>query len=208
MKFEKLNKDKIKVTLNIDDLNRNNLDLNAFMSNSEETNSLFLDVLEKAEKDYDFSTDNYNLKVEAVALADGTFALTITRILDTYIASEPAKKKVHATRKIPKFEPTSMIYKFANFEDFCGFMEALVNNPSINYKQISKNSILYNFKDSYYLVLSNINIKSKGLKTLFTLITEFATYISSSDLFAAKLHESGKIIFKTKAIQNGVKYFG
>ena len=64
MKFEKVNNDKIKVTLSKADLEANDIDMHSFMSNSEETQSLFLSVLDKAERDYGFSTDNYKLKVE------------------------------------------------------------------------------------------------------------------------------------------------
>lgn len=37
MKFEKISKDKIKVTINIDDLNKKDIDLHSFMADSDET---------------------------------------------------------------------------------------------------------------------------------------------------------------------------
>ena len=49
MKFEKVNNDKIKITISSDDLEANNIDFHSFMSNSNETQSLFLSVLDKAE---------------------------------------------------------------------------------------------------------------------------------------------------------------
>ena len=79
MKFEKVNNDKMRVTLSRDDLKANDIDLHSFMSDSSETESLFLAVLNKAEQDYGFSTDNYRLKVETFAMDDGNFILTITR---------------------------------------------------------------------------------------------------------------------------------
>ena len=207
MKFEKLNKDKIKVTLNTDDLTANDIDFHSFMSNSDETHSLFLDVLEKAEKDYGFSTENYNLKVETVALANGNFILTITRVLDNELNTEPIRKKLHVSRKIPVVENSSIIYKFNSFDDFCNFSLALDNTSLINYKKIAKDYILYNYQNKYYLIMSNINIKSRELKNLFSLITEFATYVSSNDTYIAKLHEIGSIVFNKKAIQTCIKYF-
>ena len=68
MKFEKVNNDKIKITLNSKDLEANDIDFHSFMSNSSQTQSLFLAVLDKAERDYGFSTDNYQLKVETVVI--------------------------------------------------------------------------------------------------------------------------------------------
>ena len=62
------------------------------MSDSSETQSLFLSVLDKAEKDYGFITDNYQLKVETYALDNGTFMLTITR---SRSKNEPERKKYY-----------------------------------------------------------------------------------------------------------------
>lgn len=208
MKFEKLSKDKIKVTINTDDLDYNNIDFSDFMTNSDETHSLFLHVLETAEKDYGFSTENYNLKVETVALSNGNFSLTITRVLDNVANSEVVSpKKPRVSRKIPNINSTSVIYKFNSFDDFCNLSNSLNNSTLFNYKQISKDSVLYYYKDKYYLLLKEINIKFHNLKGLFAIFTEFATYVNSSNIFNAKLYESGKVIFKKRALQNCIKYF-
>ena len=51
MKLEKLNDNKIRITLNLDDLKENHIDFHTFMSNSIESQELFLDMLDKAEKE-------------------------------------------------------------------------------------------------------------------------------------------------------------
>ena len=50
MQIEKINNNKLKVILNIDDLEENNIDLNTFMANSLESQELFLDILDLAEE--------------------------------------------------------------------------------------------------------------------------------------------------------------
>ena len=50
MKFEKLNENKIRIILSNQDLADKNIDFNSFMSNSAETQTLFLDMLEEAEE--------------------------------------------------------------------------------------------------------------------------------------------------------------
>ena len=107
MKFEKINDDKIKITLSSADLEANDLDLHSFMSDSSETQSLFLSVLDKAEKDYGFITDNYQLKVETYALDNGTFMLTITR---SRSKNEPERKKFKVSRKVPNMSTASLIH--------------------------------------------------------------------------------------------------
>ena len=79
MKFEKLNENKIRITLNNQDLIEKNIDFHSFMSNSKESQNLFLDMLDEAEKKVGFVTKDYKLRIEALAMSDGNFILTITR---------------------------------------------------------------------------------------------------------------------------------
>ena len=70
MKFEKLTENKIRITLNIEDLEEKNIDFHSFMSSSLESQDLFLDMLEKAEKEIGFITKDYKLIIEAIATSD------------------------------------------------------------------------------------------------------------------------------------------
>ena len=79
MKFEKLNENKIRITISSKDLIEKNIDFNSILSNSTETQDLFLNVLEEAEEKVGFITKDHKIKIEALAMADGDFVLTITR---------------------------------------------------------------------------------------------------------------------------------
>lgn len=206
MKFEKINKDKIKVTLDNEDLIKNCIDLHSFMSNSEESHSLFLDVLEKAEKDYGFSTENYNLKVETLALSDGNFILTITRTLESDLQNRAPRKKLRVTRKKHNEKIAVAIYKFNTFDDFCNLTQSLNTSTLIDTDDICSDSILYSYNNNYYLILDNIHI-STNANSLLAMLTEFSTYVSSSNSYISKLHENGNLIFKSRAIQNCEKFF-
>lgn len=209
MKFEKVNNDKIKVTLNTADLEANDIDLHSFMSNSSETQSLFLSVLDKAAKDYGFSTENYRLRVETLALENGSFLLTITRskISESGVTKPSVRKRFRVSRKMPGALSSSLMYKFNTFEDFCGFVEFLSVSGLPNVDKISKTSMLYSYNNFYYLVFSNINPKYPSLKAIYSLIVEFGTYIEYSDAFMAKLHECGSLIIKDHALKVCSKYF-
>ena len=208
MKFEKVNNDKIKITLSSADLEANDIDFHSFMSNSNETQSLFLAVLDKAEKDYGFSTDNYQLKVETLALDNGNFILTITRSRVSNTAeSNIEKKKFKVSRKVPNLTSASLIYKFNSFEDFCDFIEFLSFSEMTDDDKISKASMLYCYNSYYYLIFSNINVKYTYLKALCSAITEFATYVDYSEALAAKLHESATLVIKDHVIKICSKYF-
>ena len=70
MKIEKLDENKIRITLNMDDLNERDIDYHTFMSNSIETQSIFIDMLNTAEKEVGFNTDDCRIMIEALALKD------------------------------------------------------------------------------------------------------------------------------------------
>ena len=57
MKLEKLNDNKIRITLNSEDLKENDIDFHTFMSNPIESQELFFSVLDRAEKELGFVTD-------------------------------------------------------------------------------------------------------------------------------------------------------
>ena len=63
MQIEKLNENKIRIILNLDDLKENNIDLHSFMASSIETQDLFYDMLDKAEKEVGFDTKDYKLMI-------------------------------------------------------------------------------------------------------------------------------------------------
>ena len=207
MKFEKLNENKIRITLNNQDLLDKNIDFHSFMSNSKESQNLFLDMLDEAEKKVGFVTKDYKLRIEALAMSDGNFILTITRFgknIDNP-SKNPKNKNLKIKRKNLDLTSKQLIYRFDSFEDFCSFSGFISKIDNIH--SISKSVILYLYQNSYYLCISNINTEHSSIKQLYTLITEFGTYVDNSEMFARKLTECGKIVMKNNAIRTCNKFF-
>lgn len=205
MRFEKINENKIKITLNKQDLDEKHIDYHSFMSSSVESQDLFFDMLDEAEKEIGFTTKNYQIRIEALAVAGGNFILTITRSLpDT--EKNLSKRKIHIKRKKSNFDESNLIYSFLNFDDYFSFLDFLSNN-NFDVTHIAKNITLFEYKDIYYLAFFNINSTYVDLKKFFSSITEFASYVNNSDLFIRKLNEYGKIIMKNNALKIGIQNF-
>ena len=66
MKFEKLNENKIKIIVSMKDLEDKDISLHDFMSNSIESQELFLDLLEEAEEKVGFKTSNCKIRDESI----------------------------------------------------------------------------------------------------------------------------------------------
>lgn len=205
MRFEKLNEDKIRITLSHEDLIKKDIDFHSFMTNSIESQDLFLDMLEEAEKEIGFVTRDYKIRIEALAMAGGDFILTITRSLPETIKNN-SKKKVHIKRKKQNITTNQVVYSFSTFDDYCSFID-FFRESNFKYTNIADYILLYEYKDNYYLVFNNINISYPNLKSLFCLITEFASFVNHPEVFISRLLESGNLIMKHNAIRTSLKHF-
>ncbi len=204
MKIEKLTEDKIRITLNLEDLESKNIDLHSFMANSKETQNLFGEMLDKLEKEIGFVTKNYRLSVEAIATQAGTFVLTITRLLDPNLISP---KKIHIKRKSISNTCSTLIYKFDNFDDLCLLCEFIKKNDHLkNIVSILDNVSLY-YYNNYYIVIKNINLEIEILKNICSVFSEFGKYINNPILFEKKLQEYGKLVLAEGTIDCIIKKF-
>ena len=206
MKFEKLNENKIRITLTIQDLAEKEIDFHVFMSNSAEVQDVLLDMLEQAKKETGFDPEDYNLKVEALVMADTNFIFTITK-LPPEEKSKISKRKFTVKRKNIVPSSTQAVYCFNSFDDFNDFLVFLSKNTLFNYKKLAKSITLYEYKEKYYLLMNNINTEFIDKIKFYTCITEFAKCVTNSKVFASKLKECGTLIMKNNALEIGLKHF-
>lgn len=206
MKFEKLNENKIRITLTIQDLAEKEIDFHVFMSNSAEAQDVLLDMLEQAKKETGFDPEDYNLKVEALVMADTNFIFTITK-LPPEEKSKISKRKFTVKRKNIVPSSAQAVYCFNSFDDFNDFLVFLSKNTLFNYKKLAKSITLYEYKEKYYLLMNNINTEFIDKIKFYTCITEFAKCVTNSKVFASKLKECGTLIMKNNALEIGFKHF-
>lgn len=181
------------------------------MSNSIESQDIFLDMLNKADEEVGFNTDDCRIMIEALALKDGHFVLTITKFehsAEEKPTSNSKKKNLHIKRKSPTVNFEKTIYSFESFDAFCDFCTFLKDN--LHESQISefaKSSDLYEYNSNFYLILSDINVTSPNLKYICSSITEFAHFVNSSELFERKVKEYGRLIISSSALLTCMEYF-
>lgn len=197
MRFEKLSNDKIRIILNLQDLEDNDIDYQSFMSNSSDSQKLFMEILNEAEEQIGFITKDYKLMIEALATIDGDFIITVTRSLpDIDLTSNNKKRTIRAKRKSHKLSNDTIIYEFESFDDVSDFVLLLKNLNITGMITFTKDFSLYTYKNNYYLVMENINKDFSGIKVFLCTLTEFGKSVNNSNLFKNKLAEYGKIIVK------------
>ena len=204
MKIEKLTDNKIRIIIDLDELSEKNIDINSLTKNNDTAHSLFQTILNEAEKQVGFKVQNCKLLVEAFSTKDGYVVFTLTKYKND---SSHSPKKVKYRRKTLSNTYKNAIYKFNNFDEFCNFCTYCSTCKLSNLKGFAKNISLYEYKDFYYLIFTNINIEYKDTSFFYTSISEFSNLISNSIILKSKLVEHGKVIFKANAVANGIKYF-
>lgn len=203
MRFEKINENKIRITLNLDDLAKRNIDFHSFMTDSIESQDLFIYCLNKAEKEIGFVTKDYRLRIEAISIpSNGDFILIITRTPPE--KNKSSKKKIHMKKNNINLNKTQAIYCFSSFDDYISFI-CFLKNYNFKFTTLADFILLYQYKNKYYLVLNNINLSYPNLKNLLYYFTEFSTFISSSNIQISKLAENGTIILKHNALKTSIK---
>lgn len=210
MKFEKLSENKIRIILSMHDLEEKDIDFHNFMSNSLESQDLFLDMLEEAEEKIGFKAQNCKIKIEALAMSEDNFVLTITKVLPNTNKKEMqklSKVKPKIKRKTNNAISKHLIYKFNSFDDYCNFIEFLLSNNLKDSFKIAEKITVYTYNNYYFLDLYSISETYKNSEIFTNLITEFGSYILNADLFFAKLNESGRIFIKNNAIKKSLLKF-
>lgn len=217
MKIEKLTENKIRVVVNLEDLIENNTSLHALMTKTTESQSFFLDILSKAEKEVNFHTEGCKLLIEAFSSEDDVLVLTITKYStskqkqnsntkssnDYSLKTKPAIK-----RKSINYSSQDTLYSFTDFDEFCEFCKYLAKSTNLNIKKIAKRFSLYNYNSTYYLIVQEISDDVNLSKHFHSIASEFGKPIFYSKGFINKLLEHGRPIMKKNAITTCIKYFG
>lgn len=197
MKIEKLNENKIKFTITIDDLTARNIDLYSFVYNSPESQDLFWDMMNEAEREYGFNVDDSMIYVETATAGSESFTLTVTKTNEKPLL-KVNKEKVLAPKENVKLKRKKMpyfikngIFKFESFDDLCAFCKVANTKAIVDTK-------LYSYNDNYFL-------KAGIMPT--TSILEYAQISKDPDLLSAKLDEYGKMIIDCNVIELITKHF-
>lgn len=203
MKIEKLNEDKIRITLDMNDLAEKDIDFHAFMSNPIESQNLFLDMLEQAEKEVGFKTRDCKIMLEAIAMSDGVFVLTVTRVQPEVAKSDtPVRKKVKIRRKIKNIDINKCaIFEFMNFDDFYDFGTSLSSQAISAISKTIGSSKLYFYNSKYYLIVDKITNDQSLIKHFCSSILEFGKLVSNSGTYKSTITEHGKLVIKKDAIR-------
>lgn len=208
MKIEKLTENKIQIILKKTDFKDKEININQLLLTTTESQKLFLEILNRAEKELNFDTTGHKLLIDAIIENDDIFTFTITKYLEKELNKKNTSKKIISLAKKNKtFNASSLIYEFNCFEDFCDFCDYIHNAKNMNINGLYKHSILYLYNSTYYLSIDDLNFSDQQSIAFHSSLLEFSSLAKYTKNFKFKLKEHGKVIMKNNAIRTGIRYF-
>lgn len=199
MYIERLDENKIKVTLCGDDIKMWNVDLKNFSENTAEAQDMFWYALKKAEQDVNFKVNqNSQLIVETTIEGDDGFVMYISRIdnetelADALVkAGKRAKQSEFKSRHKGRMYPLLRIFKFSDFEDLCcGIKE-------IHELYIGKSRLLKYMGNFYLELLPQDNF---GNFEMDNILSEFGEKAKRPLMLQGVLNEHGKLMIAADAV--------
>ena len=185
MKIEKLNENKLKITLDINDLKSRNIDIKSFVSNSPESQDLFWDVMQEAEKEFGFNVDESMVYVEALSNSAGSFTLFITKTNEKPAPKPKLPTNYKFTRKEFPSTLNNSLFEFTSLENLRDFCKASL---MYNYD----GTTLYSYNNEYYLLVDTCSSKD---------ILEYSYHVPNKDIMLAKINEYGKKLLEGDALE-------
>ncbi|NLD50713.1 MAG: adaptor protein MecA [Clostridiaceae bacterium] len=208
MKIEKINDNKIKVTISLNDLEERNIDLNSINYNSPATQELFWDMMEQAEIQFGFNASDSQLAIEAVPDESEGFVVIITKLdedgdfesIQKYIKNKFKKTDLKVKKKSQKLCSSIVVYSFNSFEDLYQLSNRL------RYIYFGE-STLYRLKDIYYIILTKSNWSVNNIKLFESVLNEYGTKINNTSFYEGYLNEYAVKIIDCNAVEVINSYF-
>jgi adapter protein MecA 1/2 len=208
MKIERIDENKIKVTLSLDDLHERNIDLSALSYNSPQAQQLFMDMMNIAESEYGFLIGDSQIFIEAVPTPPEGFEIIVTKVEDDkefesihkYIKNRLKKSDLSSKKRNKKVSTNIFVCCFTGFEDLC----QAVNHIAPMYIGCSS---LYKYKDNYYLVIYKNYKDGLSFKPVESTLNEFGTAVAGNIFLEGLLDEHGEKLIEDNAVDVISSYF-
>ncbi len=211
MKVEKINENKIRITLTFEELENRQISLGDIEKNSSIAKSLFIDLIEESNLDEEFIIDDSQLFIEACSDNNNLFIVTITKIDDlpelkkyALLESKSNTKNKYRNKKstnVIDYKVDSRIYKFSSIDNILNLC-----NIAKSEKLFFGKNTLYKYGDFYFIIFSKSSIKNKKFLKTFVFLSEYCNDYYSYDMFETSIKEKSKIIIEGNALQKLSKF--
>ncbi len=195
MRIEKLNSNKVKVTLTGDDLVNYDINVERLSGDSAELHSFLFRIMDTIHKETGFSLYNGQVVVEARTAGDG-MTLVISKLLSGKGVTETVKNGRRIIARASERCKGKGVYFFRSFDDLCEAViqiDNAVHSDSLLYKMNEKYCYLLNFENPYF-------DNDEQLCSVISILREFAERNASYNGQYKRVTEYGNLIARDKEL--------
>lgn len=189
MRIEKLNKDKIKVTLTTAELINLDIDVKRLSPDSKELHTFLFHIMETIREETGFNPYNGQVVVEATPSQDG-MSIMIKRLnRDIHKITKEQFKKVTSVKIKTQKQNEELVFYFKLFNDMCSAI-CEMDNESL------ANASLFKINKTYCILIKNDIENLKGINV----IKEFSDRTSIYPLQNEYIKEHAYLVAKGKKL--------
>lgn len=194
MRIEKLNSNKVKVTLTGDELISYDINAERLSGNYAALHSFLFSIMDKIHKETGFSMQGGQLVVEAHMAGNDGMTLIISRISGGKGITTTVKNGKKIIAKATEKYKGKGVYFFKSFDDLCSAIiqfDDEVHNSSALYKFNEQYCYLIDFNNSYFNdenkfcgvigILREFTERNISYKGQYTRITEYGSIIAQGE---------------------------
>ncbi len=206
MKIEKINDNKVRITLTFEELEKREISLSQIEKDNSIAKDFFINLIEESNLEEDFEINNSQLFIEASSDNNNLFVITITKIEDIpelkqYSLMDNSKikikrKKQKCKNNIVKYKVDSNMFSFRSIDSIIELCEI-----SKKEKLFFGRNSLYKYEDMYFLIFNKTSVKNDKFLKTYVFLSEFCENYYSVDLYETLLKEKSKLIIKDYALQ-------
>lgn len=185
MRIEKLNNDKIKVTLTTSDLINLDIDVKQLAPDSKELHTFLFHIMETIREETGFNPYNGQVVVEATPSRDGISILVSRLNANSRRITRQQFENASSIRAKTKKSAKAEIFYFNSFDDLCSALKELEYNSLIS-------GSLYQLNNTYCFTINNESCHEKCLSVM----AEFSAGKSGYPLQMTYIKEHGHLIAK------------
>lgn len=189
MRIEKLNNDKIKVTLTTRDLTSLDVKIEQLRPDSRELHLFIFKIMERIQKETGFNPYNGQIVVEAMPEKDG-IAIMVSKLNNRFVNDKNRIKRIKAVRAVGIKYRTRIFY----FEN----MDSVIGALSLAQSELLLSGKLYKAEGYYCLVVN----ESEKFRQSINLISEYAIHRPEMKVSRVFLKEHAKLIAEKESLRN------
>jgi len=191
LRVEKINNQKARIILTVDELAKHKITLKDIKEGKEKARDFFFEILEDSNLIEDFADNSTQLLIEA-ASKDNLFMITITKA-----DCIPDIKKYPEQKDNFAYTVSSNIYAFENLKNLYEFCTKAKQENLF----VGTNS-LYNIDDKYFLIFSDKTIKRAEFVKTFSVLSEYSSSYYAKPLYKTALKEHSSLLIDKVAVSS------